>query len=655
MQRKTDGLEHEIIILKAAEESRYHQDDNAYELQSIHHILQDIKDSNVNSQQQYCYNSEQEMNRLLSLVKDKLKTDIFNCENSLIPSESATHSKKVVLTDLSKIQCVMKHVECQTSGVELVVSQSVLQSYQALVEKAKYHTASQALECQLEAPSSSETVKELRSHNSLIQTEFERVDVMKENRALLNKVKMLECKLEELGLKEIVTSKVEIENERLSDEVKTLKQINTDLEAILHAKPLVFEATQKPAIFNSSVNAELSLVRKGAPMDNLNQGNALFETNKAAIEVIADQGNASMNEAALGTISSLKQLLQEKNVVIDEYRGKLFREREQRTSDRAKIFDNQRDITMDVIQKSNDTAGAKLKELLKETNINGFSSEEYAKILAAQVDTAEQKINKLENELSLAKETEEDYSKKIVEYTDEIELMKTDINTIATTLQTKTLQVEDTQAKSINMEQELNNLQAQQRNNLAKIDGLRKAILRLKQELSVKNKDNAYQTKVNEKSDIDLNEINNLRSELRGTRLAKEKCIRALKATREKADNAFEDASRLEEQVDNLRKSLSESKREITILRTKLRRSLSSRSNRVKFDASERKEEDQEKLKYRILQISRQNCKLRGQLAQRSIHNTNREKKKNILRKPLSLICKEKVQLSEKKSNQYKK
>ena len=650
-------MEKELLVLRTFEESRCDNNNNVFELEAIHTLLKEIKDNGIHCE--------------LSDLANKV---ILVDSHTMTEPESDTHDLGQMLREDSFHEVnatAINEVGCQVSNETSFISSYINESYEAIINELQ-SSGNQTAKDPVEVSSILAINQELHSYQYSSESNTQHLDLVATNKALLQKVKDLESQCRVLNMKSVRLAALVEENSNLSNEVKRLKQANDDIEAVLHANPNTFHISEDPmrsvlliedkmkASTNCSENHKDAGNKKTICENLLDQQKSLIlDSSQPAMlnefdkhiptKILNERKNlASLSrqyETALDTINSMKELLRTKNCTIDDYKRKFQRERELHLKEKTKNVCDTKEI-LNIYNHDKEDATKRLKDLLQETNVLGSSNEVYVEALTSQVKIAEDKCSQLENELNEVKETRDNISKKAKDYFEEIERMKTDMDTVASQLLTTSKHLETANSMNEKMEQEINMLKAQKRSNESKIDILRSTILKFKQGVSAENKHRIHQKQLNTKSCNGQSEVMNLRIELQKCRTAKEKCIRSLKATRTKADKALDDAAKFEEQAGSQRQLINDLKREVTLLRNKLRRVIMSSQDTTCFNCkspNESKEDKQaflviEKLKQRVLELSRQNSKLRGQLALRIVKREELEKNIIPKRDPLSSV-----------------
>ena len=370
---------------------------------------------------------------------------------------------------------------------------------------------------------------------------------------------------------------------------------------------------------------------------------------------------AKMAEAAHTTISSLKQLIEEKNRVIEKYKRKLKDSKEvsrrATTADRAEV-----ERLTDRLYSENEDAIGKLRNAVRNLERGGDGSisvgggGDFKGGLVAQVEEAallisekDEMVHGLELKLRTAEAARERAEARCGGALEEMERMKSDMVTLAAQLQESEERVleamEDRSAAK-----KIGELQAQLRSKETKMGGLRQAVVRLKQAFmeseearageEIKGRTGRHESESNAKETLkeevgDMREqLSSLIEEMAGAKQAlgeakasKEKAEKSLVRSRHENVKLGDEVAALESELRAANEGLDDAKKEKEEVSDKLRRA-AGKLKSVKSDGEKGSGEDKGKiasLEKRIMVLTSQNLALRSAAAGQR-HKDEREK-----------------------------
>jgi chromosome segregation ATPase len=361
---------------------------------------------------------------------------------------------------------------------------------------------------------------------------------------------------------------------------------------------------------------------------------------------------AKMAEAAHTTISSLKQLIEEKNRVIEKYKRKLADSKEitrrAATADRAEV-----ERLTDKLFSENEDAIGKLRTAVSRLERGGEGSIGGSNVagdfkggLIAQVEEAallisekDESIHSLELKLRTAEAARERAEARCGGALEEMERMKSDMITLAAQLQESEERVleamEDRSAAT-----KIADLQNQLRNKETKMAQLRQAVVRLKQafmeseearaanEITTRHgrhesESNAKEMLKDEVSDM-REQLSSLIEEMAGAKQAlseakasKDKAEKSLGKSRAENEKLGDEVMALETEVRKANESVDEAKREKEEAMEKLRRAATKLKD-IKGESEKTGGDDKGKiasLEKRIMVLTSQNLALRSAAA----------------------------------------
>jgi len=377
------------------------------------------------------------------------------------------------------------------------------------------------------------------------------------------------------------------------------------------------------------------------------------------------QSNAKMAEAAHATILSLKQLLAEKNRVIERYKRKLADSKElsrrETAADRAEV-----ERLTDKLYSENADAIEKLRNAVTKLERGGEGSigggafgGDFKGGLVAQVEEAaaligekDDSLRQLELKLRTAEAARERAEARCGGALEEMERMKDDMVTLAAQLQDSEERVleamEDRSASKKIVE-----LQNQLRSKEAKMSQLRQAVVRLKQafmeseEARAAGEISARHNRVEgegEAKELLKEEVSDMRSQLSSlieemagakqalsdAKSAKEKAERVLNKIKKENDKLEDDVSRLEGELRDSSDKVDDAVREKEEALGKMRRAVSKLKSKV-GEATETGAEDKgriSELEKRIMVLTSQNLALRSAAAGQRLKSEKKEEEK---------------------------
>ena len=323
--------------------------------------------------------------------------------------------------------------------------------------------------------------------------------------------------------------------------------------------------------------------------------------------------------ATASTVSNLKLLLKEKNLIIEQYKQTLSNERQSHLKRETASYEKAKKMSDDLHRKNDQLAQRLQNSLVNDCNSALMTNDDYVSSLLSERIQMENKMEDMSENLKSVIDERDKNKEQIITLSGIVEKFKMDMARQSSqskedfSTQSVSLQNNESDSSNLCESRRFIELQAQLRAKDSKIAGLRRAVIRLKNEkATLDRKENHPSIKpVNLADDIDK-----VNKELQTLKTTKAKCIRCLKAMRSKADDALDDLDKVKEENLKLRKQLSTSRAELSAFKAKVRNlSITNAKYRALVDEKEPVQNRDLELKEKIIRLSRQNSLLRSKVA----------------------------------------
>jgi len=352
----------------------------------------------------------------------------------------------------------------------------------------------------------------------------------------------------------------------------------------------------------------------------------LYESSK----IESNNEHKANMRATASTISNLKLLLKEKNLIIEQYKQSLSNERQSHLKRETASYEKSKKMSDDLHRKNYQLAQRLQNSLVNDCNSALMTSDDYVSSLLSERIQLENKIEDMSEYLKSVIDERDKKKEEIKTLSGIVEKLKMDMARQSSQskedFSTQSVSLHNNESHSSNLleSRRFIELQAQLRAKDSKIAGLRRAVVRLKNEKATLDRE---KTNPSIKPGNVADDMDKVNKELQALKTTKAKCIRCLKAMRSKADDALDDLDKVKEENLKLRKQLSTSREELSVFKAKVRNlSITNAKYRALVDEKEPVQNRELELKEKIIRLSRQNSLLRSKVANVSL----KENKQNV-------------------------